>query len=309
MDKKIIDALLTWFAGLVGFWKEDEQRMKESDEKHLRAYTKTLAILDQLKREGNFKDSLFRRTFSEKSVSLSKLLSHRILWEDFSFDELNFFHGQGSEGILLKGIWKSQSNRLVAIKTVTEFHCHKNGWDYENEKERLENEGGILMTLKDHSFPNLISILGIVEGTFPQNLTKKIGGYNSFDDGDEGEESYSFNATGLLLEFFEGFPLFSFLHRVPKRELLPLDQLYLMKEVAQGLVHLHSVGIVHGDLKSSNILINKQKPPSIKLIDFGLSSVVDISKFSTYRSTMVTRGTIPYCAPGKRNTFLHSYFF
>ncbi|CAG8502167.1 16020_t:CDS:10, partial [Acaulospora morrowiae] len=62
----------------------------------------------------------------------------------------------------------------------------------------------------------------------------------------------------------------------------------IARELLQALKHLHSNGVIHRDLKLSNILadVNNQ----IKLADFGISSLEPIS-------TTAMVGTIPYMAP------------
>ena len=48
----------------------------------------------------------------------------------------------------------------------------------------------------------------------------------------------------------------------------------MLKQITKGLNHLHILGIVHGDLQPSNILISQSRGdlgPSLKLADFGLS--------------------------------------
>ena len=46
----------------------------------------------------------------------------------------------------------------------------------------------------------------------------------------------------------------------------------IMREVVQGLVHLHSYEIVHRDIKSDNILLSLSG--NVKLIDFGFAANV-----------------------------------
>ncbi|KAH7721463.1 serine/threonine kinase [Aphelenchoides avenae] len=46
--------------------------------------------------------------------------------------------------------------------------------------------------------------------------------------------------------------------------------LYVLKEVACGLEHIHSAGVIHRDLKSANVLVNERA--EVKIADFGVSS-------------------------------------
>ncbi|EFJ45098.1 hypothetical protein VOLCADRAFT_94590 [Volvox carteri f. nagariensis] len=69
-------------------------------------------------------------------------------------------------------------------------------------------------------------------------------------------------------------------------------------EVARGLLHLHDGGVVHGDLKPANILLNSSREDrrgfTAKLADFGLSHVLPDAVAS-----LVTKswGSVAYMAP------------
>ncbi|KZP25802.1 kinase-like protein [Athelia psychrophila] len=68
------------------------------------------------------------------------------------------------------------------------------------------------------------------------------------------------------------------------------ERLPLLVGVAKGLAYLHSLGVIHGDLKGNNILIDDDCSP--RLADFGISKVIARSGFDTPRI-----GTIRYMAP------------
>ncbi|KAJ7644800.1 kinase-like domain-containing protein [Roridomyces roridus] len=73
--------------------------------------------------------------------------------------------------------------------------------------------------------------------------------------------------------------------------------LSLILDVACGLEHLHTLGIVHGDLKGANIFVT----PSLRacIADFGLSSITTFSSsfHFTLSSTAMRGGTTRYQAP------------
>lgn len=66
--------------------------------------------------------------------------------------------------------------------------------------------------------------------------------------------------------------------------------MFIVKEIAQSLLHLHSKNISHGDLKLENVLLNDKK---FKLCDFGSASKVkstlsdlDFEGFEKYTTLM-----------------------
>ncbi|KAJ7788879.1 kinase-like domain-containing protein [Mycena olivaceomarginata] len=64
----------------------------------------------------------------------------------------------------------------------------------------------------------------------------------------------------------------------------------LSHDVGFGLEYLHNNGIVHGDLKLSNILVDKHHVACI--CDFGITRILQVAGFTTY-STRSTRNVAP----------------
>ena len=93
----------------------------------------------------------------------------------------------------------------------------------------------------------------------------------------------------IAMEFIEGQTL---KEKTTMRPLNLNEALDIGIQIADGLRHAHDKGIVHRDIKSSNIMIKKNG--QAKVMDFGLAKLIG--------STMVTRegttlGTISYMSP------------
>ncbi|KAJ7714230.1 kinase-like domain-containing protein [Mycena olivaceomarginata] len=93
--------------------------------------------------------------------------------------------------------------------------------------------------------------------------------------------------------------------RYLKNNSVGVNRLTLVLDVGLGLKHLHSLKLVHGDLKAINILVTRSG--RAVLADFGLSSLT-YSKVLTSASTVKRGGTVRWQAPellikGERNSF------
>lgn len=55
-------------------------------------------------------------------------------------------------------------------------------------------------------------------------------------------------------------------------KLLPLERLKLAKQVAQGIAHIHAIGVVHNDLNFANVVFSKSKKVAM-INDFNLSTL------------------------------------
>ena len=71
---------------------------------------------------------------------------------------------------------------------------------------------------------------------------------------------------------------------------------YIINEITKGVLHCHSQGLIHHDIKLDNVLVRTDKNgviKKIKLADFGLSRTISDSLVAGVHS----RGTIEYAAP------------
>ena len=113
-----------------------------------------------------------------------------------------------------------------------------------------------------------------------------------YDVGGEGRESW------IAMEYVEGESLSSMIRG---RGLTPDATVHLGRQIAEGLGHAHQRGILHRDLKSANIVCDRDGRP--KILDFGIARRLpkDNGKESTRIQTVAAasgiEGTLPYMAP------------
>ena len=77
----------------------------------------------------------------------------------------------------------------------------------------------------------------------------------------------------------------------------PVRAVHIIEQVAEALDAAHSVGLVHRDVKPSNILLARRD--FVYLIDFGIARAVGATRFT---STGAAIGTLAYMAPERFDT-------
>ena len=156
-------------------------------------------------------------------------------------------------------------HRPVALKFLPESVVHT-----ENVGERLKQEARTASAL---NHPNICTVYEVGE--------------------DAGE-------VFIAMEYIEGQTLSELVHQGP----LPMERvLRYSAQISSALAHAHERGVIHGDLKPSNIIVTPQG--DAKILDFGLARRGNPVEFD--RKTLETTpaegevahggGTFPYMAP------------
>lgn len=98
----------------------------------------------------------------------------------------------------------------------------------------------------------------------------------------------------LVMEFVDGPTLAT---RMAEGPLPPRDVARITRDLAEGLTAVHAAGIVHRDVKPSNVLLargHSRRPFAAKLADFGIACSIEDTRLTT---PGIVLGTLTYMAP------------
>ena len=168
--------------------------------------------------------------------------------------------GRGNMGAVYKAR-DPRIDRLVAIKTIS--LVGQEATDEREYRERLFQEARAAGRL---SHAGIVTI---------------------FDVGEEPESHDPF----IVMEYVAGQSLDQYLERFPGKKMLPGRALELVQEISEALDYAHRQGVIHRDIKPTNILITEEG--HAKIADFG------IAKLNQSRLTMPGQvfGSPAYMAP------------
>ena len=93
----------------------------------------------------------------------------------------------------------------------------------------------------------------------------------------------------IVMELCPGGDLLNYVRK--RRKLTEPSAKYLFKQIMQGIAYMHSIGIVHRDIKLDNILLDGQG--NVKIGDFGVSRRVEKDDELLFEQC----GTPAYIAP------------
>ena len=179
--------------------------------------------------------------------------------------------GQGGTGVVFKG-WHRHMKRYVALKVL-----HADLSDSSIALQRFQREmqaGGKL------NHPHVVSTL---------------------DAAQEGETSY------LVMEFVPGTDLASLV--AANGPVSVMEAVRYIEQAANGLAHAHEQGVIHRDVKPSNLLLTQIASPAdgdahsgdakpiVKVLDLGLARFLSSETHGELTGTSDVMGTADYMAP------------
>jgi len=170
--------------------------------------------------------------------------------------------GEGGMGVVYLAEQEKPVRRRVALKII------KPGMDTEQVVARFEAERQAL-AIMDH--PNIARVLDA----------------GATDTG----------RPFFVMELVKGVPITDYCDTV---HLTPKERLELFIPVCQAIQHAHQKGIIHRDVKPSNVLVAMQDgKPVPKVIDFGIAKAVDqkLTERSLFTQHGMIIGTLEYMSP------------
>ncbi|KAF9789266.1 kinase-like domain-containing protein, partial [Thelephora terrestris] len=156
-------------------------------------------------------------------------------------------------------VWKGEyQGRQVAVKVLRVYYTS----DFEKMTSKCCKE---VVTWKNLHHPNVLPLLGVMMENTPPLFAM----------------ASEWMENGNINEFIK-------VHHDANR-------FELLKDVAKGLIYMHSQMMIHGDLKGANILIDRDCHAC--LADFGLLTIVSDPTSPTTPSSSITAGTTQWMSP------------
>ena len=161
--------------------------------------------------------------------------------------------GEGGMGVVYKA-QDTKLNRFVALKFLHPLFTNN-----EESRKRFITEAQAASALEHNNICNIHEI----------------------DESDDGQQF-------ICMAYYEGESL---AQKIKNGPLLFQEAINILYEIAEGLEEAHKEGIVHLDVKPSNIIITKDG--KVKILDFGLAKLMT----KNITQTVSTKGTVAYLAP------------
>ncbi|KAK9271654.1 hypothetical protein L1049_002017 [Liquidambar formosana] len=239
-----------------GFVRADQIDLKRLDEQLQRHLSRAWTMEKKKKEEEE------RSNRQEWEIDPSKLIIKAVI-------------ARGTFGTVHRGLYDGQD---VAVKLLDwGEEGHRTEAEIASLRAAFTQEVAVWHKL-DH--PNVTKFIGATMGTSELNIQT--------DNGHMGMPS---NICCVVVEYLPGGALKSFLIKNRRRKLAFKVVVQLALDLARGLSYLHSQKIVHRDVKTENMLLDKTR--TLKIADFGVARV----EASNPNDMTGETGTLGYMAP------------
>ncbi len=169
--------------------------------------------------------------------------------------------GSGSMGVVFHAV-DTNLEKDVAIKTLYR------GTDDRKRFMRFQKEAKAIGRLEH---PNIVRVLDF-------GVTKSGGAY-------------------MVMDFVDGKSLNAFMTEEPCASEIS-TMLSIFHQICTGIHHAHQNGVIHRDLKATNIMVEmRPEQPTVRIIDFGVAQLLTVDERIGFESTGTILGSPAYMSP------------
>ncbi|KAJ0785512.1 putative dual-specificity kinase TKL-Pl-4 family [Helianthus annuus] len=256
-----------------GFVRADQIDLKSLDEQLERHLSRAWTMEKNKKKQPEFEDSATAAAVTPPSNTTR---NERQEWEiDPSKLLIKGVLARGTFGTVHRGVYDGID---VAVKLLDwGEEGHRTEAEIQSLRAAFTQEVAVWHKL-DH--PNVTKFIGATMGSAELNIQT-----------DNGQISMPSNICCVVVEYLPGGALKNYLIKNRRKKLAFKVVVQMALDLARGLSYLHSEKIVHRDVKTENMLLDKSR--TIKIADFGVARV----EASNPNDMTGETGTLGYMAP------------